>query len=451
VTVAAVPEVGPPRPLRPPRVSQRALANGLRVSVARRAGIPRFEVSLRIPTVLAGRADLAARQLVLAETLLSGTATATSVEISEAAQRLGGSLSTSADADWVVVSGSALSVSVVPFLRLLAEVVCEATFPAAEVALQRDRVVQEIVLARSQPETIARDALVARYFGRHAYGRGTPEPEAVAGVRPAALRAARDNRLLPSGSELVLVGDVAAPRALDAVESALGGWRGPARATSDHQLARPAPPAPGPTVIVDRPGAVQTNIRLAGPAVPRGHADFPPLMLANMIFGGYFTSRLVDNIRERRGYTYSPGSGVEHRQVASTFTVAADVGRDVTAAALVEILYELGRMVSTLADPAELEAARRYVQGTLAMAIQTQAGLTSYLATLASSGLGIEYLREYPRLLNQVTVEAVREVSGRYLAPTRLITVMVGDARIIRAGVEALVDVELQSRRESAG
>jgi predicted Zn-dependent peptidase len=442
-----IPAVGKRRPMRLPAVAERVLPNGLRVIAARRPGIPRFEARLRVPTVRRGEAGDAARQLVLAETLLAGTPDRTSVDIAESVQRLGASLHASSDAEWVAVGGSALSVSLAPFLGLLNEVVTEACFPADEVALERERLVQEITLARSQPENIARDALVRRFFDAHPYGRGMADPVAVAKVRPAVLRKEHAIRLLPAGSILVVVGDLAPARVLDRAEGSLGGWGAggkQAQHTRIDCLAPPSPPSRGPIVLVDRAGAVQTNIRMAGPAVPRGHPDFSALVLANAVFGGYFTSRLVNNIRERRGYTYSPGSGLEHRQVASTFVVSADVGTDVTAAALVEIRYELGRMVSTLADQAELDSARRYLQGTLAMSVQTQAGLTSYLATLAGFGLGLDYLREYPAALEAVTVDAVRDAASRYMALPSLVTVLVGDAATVEPSVAALDAIEVR-------
>ena len=103
---------------------------------------------------------------------------------------------------------------------------------------------------------------------------------------------------------------------------------------------------PAPILLVDRPGAVQTNIRMGGPAIARTDPQYPALALAVTVFGGYFTSRLNDNIREQKGYTYGAHARVEHRRVAAQLSISADVGKDVTAASLVEIDYELGRMVS---------------------------------------------------------------------------------------------------------
>src|SRR5439155_6912454 len=130
------------------------------------------------------------------------------------------------------------------------------------------------------------------------------------------------------------------------------------------------PPAHGPTQIVDRPGSVQTNIRLAGMAVPPGHHDSYALECANTIFGGNAMSRLFLNIREEKGYTYSPHSGFQHLQRASYFEVAADVGTEVTAPSLVETRYELGRMVAVEVGKDELEAVQRYLTGLMALRVQ---------------------------------------------------------------------------------
>jgi predicted Zn-dependent peptidase len=240
---------------------------------------------------------------------------------------------------------------------------------------------------------------------------------------------------------LILVGDVPTGRALDLAEAALASWEG---GGGKPGLPAPAFSTPGPTLLVDRPGSVQTTIRMGGPAIGRTHPDYPKLALANLVFGGYFVSRLVDNIREKRGYTYSPGSGVTQNRVASFFSVSADVGIEVTAPALVEIDYELRRMLAGPIDESELLSAKRYLSGTLSMSIQTQAGLAGYLSTLAVSGLPVEYLRDFPAAVDALTEDDVIEASREYLDPRRLETVLVGDASVIQRHVEALGDLELR-------
>jgi predicted Zn-dependent peptidase len=205
----------------------------------------------------------------------------------------------------------------------------------------------------------------------------------------------------------------------------------------------PATPALGAAQIVDRPGAVQTNIRLAGPAVPPGHEDAYALDVANAIFGGSGGSRLVRNIREDKGYTYSPHSAVQHFRRASIFEVSAEVSTDVTAPALVETRYELGKMAALEVEASELEGAKRYLSGLMSIRIQSQRGLAAMLARLAVFGLDIEYLKAYPRRIMSVNAADVRAASMDYLAPGRLVTLLVGDASRIAREIEALEPLEI--------
>ncbi|MGZ4208811.1 MAG: M16 family metallopeptidase, partial [Actinomycetota bacterium] len=189
--------------------------------------------------------------------------------------------------------------------------------------------------------------------------------------------------------------------------------------------------------------SVQTNVRFAGRWVPRGAPNFYALALAHTVFGGYFSSRLVKNIREDKGYTYSPGSAVDHRRGVSTFIVAADVGTEVTGPSLLEIHYELGRMALMPVGRDELDAGCRYLAGMTMLSTQTQAGLASYLDQITAVGLGIDYLRDFRSNLERVTTDDVLRVSAEYLSPKNLVSVLVGDARAIRPSVEALGSVEV--------
>jgi predicted Zn-dependent peptidase len=440
--VGIVPEVPALKSVRLPTVAERTLGNSLRLVAARRSGVPRLEVRLLVPAARDGKAPDAARSRVFGRTLVGGTRNRSSLDIARELQALGGNLDAGVDAEDFVVYGSTLSSELPRFLALFSEVLTEATHPADEVALQADVAAQEISLALSQPATVARQALLARLFGPHPYGRGLPSAEEVAAVKPGQLRKLGAKRLRPEGSVLVLVGDVQPNRALDLAEAAFASWEG---GGGEPGLPAPAWSTPAPTLLIDRPGSVQTNIRMGGPAIGRTDPDYPKLALANLIFGGYFVSRLVDNIREKRGYTYSPGSGVTQNREASYFSIAADVGTEVTVPALVEIRYELLRMLAGPIDEAELLSAKRYLSGTLSMSIQTQAGLAGYLSTLAVSGLTVEYLRDFPAAVDALTADDVIEASRRYLDPRKLDTVLVGDAAAIQAGVEALDDLEVQA------
>jgi predicted Zn-dependent peptidase len=361
------------------------------------------------------------------------------VEVAEALQRMGGTLHASIDSEDVRLRGSALSPSLPDLLALMGEVLAEPAFPKGEVEIERARKAQEVLLQRAEPAVLARVALKRRLFGDHPYAAGLPDPGEVAAVTAADLRRYFKSRVTARGGLLILVGDLRPAKALDAAERALGSWTG---ATAGRDL--PALPAivPGPIVLVDRPGAAQSNVRIGGPALTRRDAGLPALQMANMIFGGYFSSRLVENIRERKGYTYSPRSGIDHLPLGSSLTVTADVGTEVTAPALLEIRYEMGRMATLPVTLDELDSARRYLIGTTALSTQTQSGLADYLFALSVSGLGFDYLRQLPKRLEMVTVGEVRDAAAQFLAPARLPTVIVGDAEATRTRLETLDAVE---------
>ncbi|HWG95371.1 MAG TPA: pitrilysin family protein [Mycobacteriales bacterium] len=437
-----VPSLARQRPLRLPTVQEVVLDNGLRVLAVRRPGVPLAEVRLRIPFAgPAGKRQAAhtARATLLGETLLLGTDRRDAAQIAVDLQGLGASLSASTDSDRLALGGSVLVSGLPAFLGLLGEVLTSASYPKREVAGERDRLVQELAIYRSQAGVVAREALLQRLYGSHPYGRDLPTAEEVEQVKADKVRQLHAERVVPQGSLLVVVGDLTPAKAVGLVESALGAWT----ATADARTLPPLPEPPaGPALLVDRPGAVQTTLRAAAPAPSRSEPDSAAFVLANLVFGGYFSSRWVANIREDKGYTYSPHAVVEHPPAGSRLVLSADVSTPTTAAAVVETWWELGRVATQAVGQEELDQARRYAVGSLALGTSSQAGLAGTLTQLATAGLGVEWLREQPARLAKVTVDDVLAAASRYLAPRRLTTVLVGDAEQVLEPVRGVLDVE---------
>ena len=198
------------------------------------------------------------------------------------------------------------------------------------------------------------------------------------------------------------------------------------------------PPEPGPLVLVDRPGSVQSNLRIGATAPGRQDSDHPAASLANLVFGGTFASRLVANLRERHGYTYSPRSAISHDRAGSWLALQADVATAVTAQSLMETRYELARVALDGVTEEELDSARRYAVGTFSFVIATQAGLASTLSALAIAGIGPGYLQTYPAAIIRTTKEEVDAAANKYLAPTRMVTVVVGDAATVAGPLAAV-------------
>jgi zinc protease len=438
-----VPPLGPPPRVRKARASERTLPSGLRVVVVRQPSVPLVEVRLRIPFAGSRRTigTHAARAALLSDTMLAGTEEHSQVEIAETLQALGADLSVASDADRLLIGGTTLAPGLNRLLSLLAEVLGQASYPTQEVGVERDRLAQRLSIARSQPSVLAREALARRLFGEHPYAHELPEADAVRKVTAGAVRKVHADQVVPNGSVLILVGDLSPTRTLDRIEQILGDWQ-------SDQVAQVAPPlpdlAPEVPLLVHRDGSVQSAIRVGMPALPRDDPDYPAYQLANLIFGGYFSSRLTENIREDKGYTYTPSSRIDHTPGGSILVTQADVATEVTAQALLEINYELGRMATGTVTESELEAVRQYAIGTLALSIATQSGLASTLGGLAGVGLGLDWLHEHPIRLAQVTLDQVIEQAHRLLTPAAAVTVVLGDAAEITGPTGRLGPIEVE-------
>jgi predicted Zn-dependent peptidase len=419
-------------------VEEQTLPSGLRVLVAHRPGVPMVELRLRVPFAApddAGAAEHPAVAELLSSTLLTGTESRDRVGIDDELAAVGADLGVSVDPERLQISGSGLSAGLPDLLSVLADVLTSATHPDGHVARERERLVERISVARAQPRTIAREALQRKRFGDHPITREMPTGDEVAAVTSEQVRALQAAALVPGGSILTLVGDIDPGATLAQVEKALAGWVSdiPAR-----ELSPPPPMTPGDLQLVHRPGSVQSQLRLSAPALRRDDPRYAPLQLANLVFGGYFSSRWMENVREDKGYTYGAHSGVEFVPGGAVLGVETDVASDVTAAALLETRYELGRLGAVPPTAAEVDAARAYAVGSLLISLDNQGGLASTLAALAADGLGVEWLRGHPARLEAVTVEQVAEAALEFFAPSAFTGVLVGDADVIGAGVRAL-------------
>ena len=290
-------------------------------------------------------------------------------------------------------------------------------------------------MARAQPRTVAREALQRRRFGDHPITREMPAGADVAAVTPEQVRALQAAALVPRGSTLTLVGDIDPTAAIDQVEKQLAGWASDATA---RELSAPPAVAPGDLTLVHRAGSVQSQLRLTAPAVRRDDPGYAAMQLANLVFGGYFSSRWMENVREDKGYTYGAHSGVEFIPGGAVLGIDTDVASDVTAAALLETRYELGRLTAVPPTAAEVDAARSYAVGSLLISLDNQGGLASTIGALAADGLGIDWIRAHPARLEAVTVEQVAAAALRFFAPSVVTGVVVGDADKIGPGLRAL-------------
>jgi len=400
------------------------LDNGLRVIAVHSPTVPMVELRLRIPFAGTDPRHAAIAE-VLAATILTGTQRRDRVAMDTDMALVGGDLGAGVDPERLSLGGNALASGFDTILDVLADALTGAAYRDEEVTGERARLVERIAVARSQPSVIAREALQRHRYGDHPFTRETPQAVDVETVTADEVRAMHRDSVLPRGSVLVFVGDVEPDVAVAKIAAGLAGWASDRSAVELPDL----PDVTGGDVLfVPRPGAVQSQLRLSAQAVARTDPRYPALQLANLVFGGFFSSRLVENIREDKGYTYHARSALEFTPSGATLLVDADTASDVTAPALLEMRYELGRLGVVPPTATEVDTVRQYAIGTLLIATASQTGLASQLAALAPLGLGAEWLVEHPARLAEVTAEQIADAALEFFSPTRFTGVIVGDA-----------------------
>jgi zinc protease len=429
---SAIPALTAARPvIWPPRV-HRTLSNGLEVVLVESHTIPKFTGELFFRS---GNAMTAATAPGLADMTATvartGTERRTSREIEEDLRRMGSDLSSGAGADNSVISFSGLVDYSNDLLGLVSELAQRASFPADEFERERRQLIEGLRIERTTPSFLASERLRRVLFGAHPYGTISPTEEQVTNYRLGQLQEFYQRHYRPGNALLVMVGDFTPDSLLAQIEGAFGSWSpGPVEEAPNPAL----PELPGRRVyVVHLPGSVQTQIVVGNHAITRTHPDWLRLTLANSIYGGAFNSRLVMNIREEKGYTYSPRSGAHPLRRHGYFSIGAAVRNDVVAATLTEIFYEIKRMRSTPVPDEELKDARNYLTGTFSLGLATQDGLAGQLATATLEKLPEDYLETYRERVLRLTAADVLDASQKYFDSDHAQIVLVGD----RAQIES--------------
>jgi zinc protease len=249
-------------------------------------------------------------------------------------------------------------------------------------------------------------------------------------MTPADLRAEFARRFRPDQALLVIVGDLSAEQMLTLVREKLGAWRAPA---SPAAIVSPPPlnPPPHAVFFVARPDSVQTTLSLAAFGPKRSDPDFGAAEVANAIYGGTFGSRLTSNIREDKGYTYTPGSFLQTFRASGTLRTEADVRNAVTAPSLNEIFYEMNRLATTSPTDRELQQAKRYLVGIEAIQLQSRDAVAGELASLWTKGLPPEEIGNYGKKIKATKVEEVDAAAKKYFPASRTAIVAVGEEKVI--------------------
>jgi zinc protease len=430
---------GPARPYAFPAFERHMLANGLGLVIA---PITKLPLVTLLATIDAGAVSdapgMEGLARLTAQSLSEGAGGRGGAELAEYAERLGTAVSASANWDAAFVQLTILSSQLPDALALLGDVVMDPMLPPGEVERLQNERLAELLQLRAEPRGLADEMLDRVVFAEHArYGRPAGGTEtSVAGLTPEAVSACYEALYHPAAATLVVVGDVRPAQVQRLVEARFGQWRGAARsdfATPDM------PPAPGRRVhVVTKTGSPQSELRLGHRGLPRAHPDYFPVVVMNAILGGLFSSRINLNLREAHGYTYGAHSGYEWRRWAGPFSVDAAVQREVTDAAVQEMLREIDRIRDSEVSDSELSLATSYLDGVFPIRYETTSAIASALANLLVYRLPPDYFDRYRERVRAVTVADVREAARAHLDPADLQLVVVGDAETIRQPLEQL-------------
>ncbi|WP_329202934.1 MULTISPECIES: M16 family metallopeptidase [unclassified Streptomyces] len=422
-----LPPIGPPVPVGLPPLADVRLESGLRVIAARHASTPMTELRLAIPLHVESFAD-AAVQEVLAASLLGHTAAGEQGPADDDLAASGSLLSATRSARWLGVAGSGPS-SLLPLqLDVLARSLVRPRFTDDVVRAVMVRARGQLAATRAQPQLIASEALVEHLYGPLPQMQDVPREADLAAVGHEQVRLAHHQCVRPDRAALILVGDLDPDLAVEQVTRAFAEWE--AAGTTWETTEGPLLPQPRARTIarVPRPGATQTQIRLVRPGLARTDPGFAALTLANIVFGGYFSSRLVAEVRERHGLAYRCESVFRDHLDQLVVAVEADTATEHGRRTLDHLRAQLRRMRTEPPTSAEIEAARRYVTGMTALAASSQQGWASSLMLALATGQEPERISRILDDFTSVTENDVAAAAGRFFDPDDFHGVVLGDS-----------------------
>jgi len=435
---AKAPKPGPAPAFTLPQGETFKLANGLTVLHHHNPALPLVSAQLVLRSGSAANPDaLPGLAGFTAQMLEEGTATRSAPQIADEIAQLGAFLDTGSGIDASSVSLLSLRNNFAPALEILADVALHPAFPTAEVERQRSSRVTDLIQQRDDPETVAAVAAAGALYGsKHPKGYGQ------LGTEPAIRTVTREDLVgfwrrhyVPSNAALVVAGDIKLAELKTLVEARFGAWQ-----AADAPKIEPGAPEESKArlVVVDQPGAGQTALRVSSIGVARSTPDFAALQVMNGALGGMFSSRLNNNLRETKGYTYGIYSGFRFDRTPGPFIIDSTVERAHTGAAVREIFKEIEGMREAPLPAAELASARDAMLLSLPGQFETNADVGSSLVELFVYGLPLDYYSKLPAQLRAVTAAQVQEVAHTYLDPARMKVIAVGDKKRILPQLQPL-------------
>jgi zinc protease len=432
------PVLAAPPTLRVPPITTRQLPNGLRIVVVEQHELPIADIILELRS--GGESDPANRTgtaALVSALLTEGTTTRTALQIADQAAFLGVRVGAGSGWEQSTVSLHTPTAQLDSAMALFADVALHPAFPAPDLERVRKVRLTSLQQLRDRGPSIADRAYATALYGeQHPYGRPLSGTEAsVAAISRADLQSFYDTYYRPNNATLLVVGDVRPDDVERRAQALFGGWTRadvPAPASSTAQA-----PKATTLVLIDKPGAAQSSFRIGGIGAPRSTKDYFALQVLNTILGGSFTSRLMQNLRETKGYTYGAGSSFSMRRQPGPFTASAEIVSAKSDSALIEFMKELRAIRDTVPSD-ELAKAKRYLQLGLPEDFETTGSIASQMLPLITYGIPLDFYNSAVENIGAVTQADVQRVARQYVDPDKLTMVIVGDRKSIEPGLRAL-------------
>ena len=427
-----------------PTVERAKLSNGIEVTYARRTTVPITRVAVEFDAGLA--ADPSNRlgtQSLMLNLLEEGTTSRNSIEIAEEQERLGANINAGSGIDRTAVTLTALSANLAPSLDLMADIVKNPAFEPNEVERLRAQQLANIASEMTQPNALASRALPELLYGRgHPYGKpftGTGDPEAVKAVTRDELIAFHQSWLRPDKAAIFVTSDRPLAEIVPLLEARFGNWTPPAVPAGTKNFSAAPPTSPSRIVLIDRPQSPQSVI-VAGEVLPvKGTDDVLTLQAANEVFGGNFLSRINMDLRETKGWSYGVRSSVQLMEENFPFIISAPVQADKTGPSVAALK---GHLESIAKDKgitaAELQQVINGNTRQLAGSFETSSAILSALRSNALYNRPDDYYETIADRYRGLTTQALDQTIRRYIDPSKLVWVVVGDAAKVKPQLEAL-------------
>ncbi len=428
----APPAPGPAKDFVIPSPKRFTLSNGLPVTMVPFGLVPKVTIRL---VIQAGNVYEAKDQVWLADLagnmLREGTTALTGEALAREFAAMGGQLGVGVGPDMATISTDVLSENGAKAVELIADVAERPRLPESELARVKANMARDLAIQKSTPQSVAAEKFAELIYGDHPYGRLFPTEAMLSGYTLEQVRAFHKGHFTAGRARIYIAGvfDAAAMEA--SVRKAFDAWpRG-------ETMAPPAKPAArsGGFALLDRAGAPQSTVMVGLKVADPSHADWVALEVTDSLLGGSFASRITANIREQKGYTYSPNSTITSHPGDAQWVETADVTTNVTGPSLKEIFFEIDRLRKEAPTAAELQGIKNNLAGIFVVQNASRGGVLSQIAFVDRHGLGEQYLATYVKRVMAVTPDEVRRIANQYLTPDKMTLVIVGDTKTVQEQV----------------